>query len=157
MKASREAEYRPYLVSYFEIVRNNIILFTVKNNGKSQAKDITVSFNPEMNATQHEDKIRNILSKSFNKFSLQPQQELKTYIDQIGRYLKNPDFPRSYEVSVRYHHGNTDKQYKDIFRLDIGVYEGLLVLDEKGIAAVVDKLENIGRKADSIASSLKKI
>lgn len=156
MKAGREAEYRPYVVAYFELVRNNIVVFTVKNAGKTEAREISITFEPELNVTDR-DKIRSILTNSFGRFSLQPQQKLTTYIDQISRYLKGGAFPKSYQVKVVYRHGPSGQQYEESFQLDLGVYEGLLVLDEKDIAALVDKLEFIKNKAASIDSSLKKI
>ncbi len=154
MKTAREAEFRPYVVAYFEIVRHIIIRLVVMNSGRSEARDISVIFDPDLQATDGE-KVRNILSHSFTKFSLQPQQELTTYVDQIGRYLADRDFPKSYKVMVRYQCGGTGKSYEDLFNLDLGVYKGLLVLDEKDLPAMVDELRKIKGKATSIADSLR--
>lgn len=156
MKTSREAEYRPYVVAYFELVRHNIILFTVKNNGHSQAREISVIFEPEIKATNG-DKIRRILSSSFGDFSLQPQQLLQTYVDQISRYLNNDQFPSSYKIIVQYKSGDSSQRYEDVYYLDLGVYKGLLVLDDKDIPALVDELRHIKEKTNLVAASLKRL
>lgn len=156
MKTAREAEYRPYVVAYFDILRNNIILLTLKNLGRSQAINVTVEFEPEIEATD-KDKIRGILSRSFKGISLQPQQELTTYIDQVSRYLGNKDFPRAYKALVKYDGSSSAQPYNDMFLLDIGVYEGLLVVDAKDMAALVDELRSINPKVSSMATALKAI
>jgi hypothetical protein len=155
MREARDQETRPYINIYFELVRNSILELVIKNEGRIQANEMNFAFAPDINCTDKE-KLRKILGDNYNNISLHPGGEVRTYFDEVNRYVNSKSFPKVYKVSLSYINSITGIKYTDSIILDLSFYDGLLKIEEKGIPAIVDKLDEINDSLNKIISAFRK-
>lgn len=156
LRDARDEETRPYINIYFELVRNNILQLVIRNEGRTGAIKINFSFNPQIECTDG-DKLRKIISENFCDFPLHPGGEIKTFFDGIDRYFSSGQYPTSYKVSVSNRSAMTDKNYCEEKSLNLSIYEGLLVLDDKGVPAIVDRLDKIAKAVTELITATNKL
>ena len=158
MRATREAESRPYVSVFAEPnrVENDAIDLVVQNFGRTAAHRISLSFQPELQASLPRLKeLCAFLSQGIT--FLAPGARLSTALGSGTNYVK-AGLPLLYEVTLEYSDDSGHHLYRQEQRLDVTQGRGaatVLDMDKKRIveAAVESShaLTSISRKLDRLA------
>lgn len=98
IKEESYLERRPYLIADFNS-DNSELSFILKNIGKSPAKDVKISIEPDIIKFDGYSLNKSIFSKPINFFP--PQKVVETWIERTSKYFdKNPD---EYKVTLNYY------------------------------------------------------
>ena len=156
MKDARDQESAPYVVPYINI-NKHMILFGIKNIGKSVAKNIKIKVEPDLKSSIFGDKIRDLSLIKNGLSSLPPGHELGTMLDVSHIYLNREDFPMSYSVKVSYE-GGLHKEARDYEQvLDLSAYKDIIPDNEMNLDDVVKRLEDLSKYDKKISEELEKI
>jgi len=157
MKESREQETDPYVTVSFDIPYGQfLILLAVKNIGKTIAEDIVITFEPELESSEGKE-INDIPMIKDGISSLPPGGEIKTLFDSTVSYFNNENLPRTYQSTIKYKGGISDRYRTVAQSIDLSAYEGVSFVSEKGMRQLVKEIEKIQKSEDKISKSLKKI
>jgi len=157
MKAGRDQEISPYVITYFDIAYGKrLIYLVIKNIGKTVAKNVKLEFEPKLkNSTG--DKIDNTPLIKEGIGSIPPGYEIKTLFDSAISYFGNEKLPLSYVAKVTYTGGLQGEPRTTQQTLDLSAYKGLRFHDEKGIDELVKEIEKLVRYNEKISKELEKI
>lgn len=131
MRASRVAEFRPRVIVDFDIpYGTSIIELVVKNEGRSLAKNISFSIQPEL----IDSKDRNISSLKMFKdgiSTLISGKEIRQIFDSGPSYLsEDKQYPLIFNVKIEYEDINGNK-YEDEMELDLEIYKWLVFVPKR--------------------------
>jgi hypothetical protein len=97
MRTTREEEYAPYVVVYFDLKDYDIDL-VIKNMGKGFAKDFKVKFETDLQGSS----IKTEIGFLKNGISyIPPEYEIRTAIDRYNMYL-SAKLPLHYTAKIQY-------------------------------------------------------
>jgi hypothetical protein len=119
-----------------------LVYLTVENLGRTMARDVTIHFDKPLTSSLQG---RRELDESplFREPipTLPPGKKIRVLFDEFnGR--TDAGLPLTYDVEVRYHGPTGGKPWKDIYKLDLGMYVGS-ALPPRGIPELVTELEKI--------------
>jgi hypothetical protein len=136
----REEQARPFVIVDFE--PGLVVYLTVENLGRTMAQDVRIQFDKPLKSSldrPHELNESPLFREPIPV--LPPGKKIRVLFDQFSSRVE-ADLPLTYEVDVRYHGPKDRKEWKDIYRLDLGTYLGS-ALPPKGIPELVTEVENI--------------
>lgn len=115
MKTMQEDEIRAYMVVDIEMLEHKAYI-TIKNTGKTPAKNIKIQFIPDIVAVGGFKINEKNFAKPIGYFP--PNRDYRTTIDLGPNFLK-PGMPREYEVELSYELGNTKKVVKESYTINL--------------------------------------
>jgi hypothetical protein len=130
----REEQARPFVIVDFE--PGWLVYLTVENLGRTVARDVVIQFDkPLTSSLQGRRQIDE--SPLFREPipTLPPGKKIRVLFDQYNDRTE-AGLPLVYDVEVRYRGPTRGKPWKDIYRLDLGMYLGS-ALPLKGIPELV--------------------
>jgi hypothetical protein len=121
----REEQARPFVIIDFN-AWSTIIELTIKNIGRTLARDVRFDFTPNL-ATTHDATPGRGKITDLNLFkdgipSLAPSKEIKLFFDQFTERIA-ASLPMTYDVQISYRDGN-GRAYSERTVLDLSMYVG---------------------------------
>jgi hypothetical protein len=140
----REDQARPFVIIDFHPWQT-IIELSIKNIGKTLARDVTFAFDPPLTSTRDDSSGRGKLTK-LNLFqhgipTLAPGREMKLFFDQFPSRLQ-AGLPLTYNVSVSYT-DTVGRRYNDPTVLDLAAYLGTGGIRRDGLHEIHRRLEEL--------------
>ncbi|PTL38126.1 hypothetical protein [Alkalicoccus saliphilus] len=119
MQKSREEENRPYIVVYLRYLNNGGVEFVVKNIGKTLAKNISITSNPDIDYPKERPLSKsNLLNNTISNMA--PDFEYSGLLEKVWDLKdKEGNFP-TYAITVFYI-DTKEKGYKEEYVLDFNV------------------------------------
>lgn len=145
----REAQARPFVIIDLH-PWNTFIDLTIKNIGRTMARDVRFSFDPAVTTTLDSRREGNFAELNLLKdgiASLPPGKEITTLFDQFPDRL-GQELPLTYTASVSYT-GTTGERYSESIVLDLNMYIGTGSITRYG-------LDDMYRVLKEIRDSIKK-
>ena len=141
----REEQARPFVIVDFE--PGFLVYLTVGNLGRTMARDVSIRFDKPLTSSLQG---RRELDESplFREPipALPPSKKIRVLFDQFNDRTE-AKLPLTYGVEVRYRGPTGGKEWKDTYRLDLGMYLGS-ALPPKGIPELVTEVENIRKEME---------
>jgi hypothetical protein len=152
-RRSRQEQSRPFVVVDFEPRRRIAIEIVVTNLGSTMAKDVALTFIPDLESTLDEPnrRVKNVPFLANPIPSLAPAKEHRVLFDEAPK-RRNSDLPGRYEVSVTYV-GHDGHDYTDQQTLDLGVFWNAPLIREKTLHDVWTTLDQMQQSLHGIHSS----
>ncbi|NJD77607.1 MAG: hypothetical protein FIB08_11010 [Candidatus Methanoperedens sp.] len=121
MRATRDQETAPHVVTYFDVPYGEFLMYLViKNLGKAVAKNVKLEFEPRLKNSRGKDiNDTPLIKKGID--SIPPGYEIRTFFDGTVQYFNNNN-PLSYVATVTYTGGIQDKIRITQQILDLSVY-----------------------------------
>jgi hypothetical protein len=140
----REEQARPFVIIDFD-AWGTIIELTIKNVGKTLARDVRFDFAPTLtttrDATSGRGKVMDLNLFKNGIPSLAPSKEIKLFFDQFPARIE-AGLPLTYEVQISYRDGS-DKRYSEPTVLDLSMYIGTGGITRHNIHDVHKRLEEL--------------
>ena len=139
----REEQARPFVIVDFE--PGLVVYLTVENLGRTMARDVRIQFDKPLTSSldrPHELDESPLFRQPIP--ALPPGKKIRVLFDQFDSRVK-ADLPLIYEVGVRYLGPPSSKEWKETYRLDLGMYLGS-AFPPKGIPELVAEVENIRKE-----------
>jgi hypothetical protein len=146
-RRSREDQTRPFVSIDFE-TRKGVIFLVIENVGRTLARNARFKFNPELSGSLDDSKRAEPWSIASLKMfrdgipSLPPRKRLITAMD-IAPQRKPGAYPDVYEVTVDYDSADGKRHYTEPITLDLGVYWGLIRVEQKDVDDIHKRLEEL--------------
>jgi hypothetical protein len=141
----REEQARPFVIVDFE--PGWLVYLTVENLGGTMAQDVSIHFDKPLTSSLQG---RRELDESplFREPipALPPGKKIRVLFDQFSARTQ-ANLPLTYKVEVSYRGPAGRKEFKDTYRLDLGMYVGS-ALPPKGIPELVAEVENIRKEME---------
>ena len=137
MRETRDAQTAPYVFTYFDQVKGQDatkIFLVVKNMGKSMARDVRVTFDPELQNDQTFS-LKHIRQLTKHIPSLPPGGEIRHAFDFTIKYFNaEPPLPRCYKVRATFHGGvkKGERVVEQVISLDSFVGLRINRVEERG-------------------------
>jgi hypothetical protein len=122
----RAEQAQPYVVVDFTISARMYAELTIKNIGTTAARDVTVTFTPQIRSTLIESGRAMLLDSSLIKRgipTLPPGKEYRLMFESMPALYKREDLPRCYEAVVHFA-DSSGKTHEGRFTLDLNTYYG---------------------------------
>lgn len=125
MRETRRAESAPYVILYCTIDCDGIraIIFTIKNIGRTPARDIHFQYKPPLSEITSELPPSPWIKNGFH--SLAPNQEVSTVFANLSDYFKGGSRPGIYNVTVSFKNDH-GVQFESDCIIDIESQRGLI-------------------------------
>ena len=142
----REEQTRPHVVVDMDMQsRPPIINLSVSNIGQTSARDVRISFSPELRSTLDSERKRGESSFLSSVIpTLPPNKKIETIFD-TGPDRFKAELDDVYEAVVRYR-GDAGREYQDTYVLDIGMYYGLEYITPRGLSDIHSELREIRKE-----------
>lgn len=140
-RRTRRQEARAYVVVLFDVHADRMSLpdLAIANLGRTAARDITVSYTPELQSHTWDSPKAEAFFRG-GIAMLAPGQRLATVFDNMSERPK--DWDDRYEAHVAY----TDtfgKRHRETFVLDLGTYRGIHYVDRKSVHHVHEQMKKL--------------
>jgi len=160
IRESRLQENRPYVMAYFDIPYGEVIIyFVIKNVGKSIARNVKLKCEPILKTTR--ENIINFGELDIFKngiTEIPPSYELKTVFDTTINYFDDKkNMPLTFDLKISYCGGLSNELIEYQQALDLRPFKGLMFIKEKGIDALVERVEKIMNSHRNIENAVKHI
>ena len=156
MKESRNQEFAPYVVAYFDIPYGMpFIYLIVRNAGKSVAEDVKLEFQPPLKNSNGE-VINDIPFIKEGIGSIPPESEIKTFFDTAISYFKNKELPLTYTVKVSYSGGLWPATRKKEQIMDLSAFKTAYI-KVKGMHELVKEVEKLVTYNEEVKQKLEKV
>jgi hypothetical protein len=142
----RAAQVRPFVVVDFSF-EQTIIFLTVANIGPTLARNVTLTFTPELSSTLDKTppRLSDLKMLTDGIPSLAPGKTLSTVFDSFpARHGAGLD--QSYDVTIRYQGEPLGETYTDETTLDLGIYINLTRVDRHGLHDIHKQIEKIAKE-----------
>lgn len=151
---ARREEARPFVVVDLFASRASVFRLEVRNIGKTIAKDLTITFDPELESTQDSANaaVRNVPILARGASSLPPEKAHTVLVDSATK-RRTSGLPDTYNVAVAYT-GYDGTRYEDSQVIDFGIYWDTPDLRERDIHDIWHQLEAIKTSLHGINSAL---
>jgi hypothetical protein len=141
----REEQARPFVIVDFE--PGWLVYLTVENLGRTIARDVSIHFDKPLTSSLQG---RRELDESplFREPipALPPGKKIRVLFDQFNDRTE-AKLPLRYDVAVRYRGRSGGKEWKETYRLDLGMYVGS-ALPPKGIPELVAEVESMRKEIE---------
>ncbi len=125
--ATRDAQIAPYIFVYLDQMDgedSTKIFLVVKNAGKGVARDVCISFDPELQPTEGYN-LEHI--KRLTSFipTLPPGEEIRhAFAFTIDYYKAEPALPSAYDVRISYYGGVVEDERTSVQRISMAFFTG---------------------------------
>lgn len=114
---------RPYVIADFGF-RSTILYLHVWNSSQTPARNLRIAVTPPFESNRPDDarKLQRVTGPDFFVPQLAPGREIRWVLDTTPAYYANMALPRSYQVTLTYDDGRSErrkKPYSDVFTLSI--------------------------------------
>ncbi len=141
----REEQARPFVV--VDLEPGFLFYLTVENLGRTMARDVRIQFDKPLESTLQG-------PREFDESplfrepipALPPGKKIRVLFDAFGARV-DANLPLTYEVTLTYGDHSGKRTWKDLYRLDFGMYLGS-ELPRKGLPDVVAELERIRKEIE---------
>lgn len=139
----REEQARPFVIVDFD--PGFLVYLTVENLGRTMAREVSIHFDkPLKSSLPGRSEIDDTPVFREPIPALPPGKKIRVLFDHFdGR--RNAGLPLTYDVELRYRGPVGRKEWRDLYRLDLGMYLGSQ-LPPKGIPELVTEVENLRRE-----------
>jgi hypothetical protein len=149
-RRSREEESRPFVVVDFE-AKKGMFYVVVTNTGRTIARDVRFKFEPALAGTLDREGDNPWSLASLKMFSdgipsLPPGKRIATLFDSSFQRTRE-EWPDAYEVEIEYADASRKRRFSERILLDLGIYWGLMLVEEKGVHDLHKRLEELVREA----------
>lgn len=150
-KRDRDEQDRPFVIGYVELSRiaHSLVELVIENIGRLPAHDVKITFNPNLRSTIFGPNFEQVNEWSALKNGisfLAPGQRMTHLLDSlISRYAADSDFPRLYELTIKYKGGTRARVFTETITLDLGVFYGAHYMTEHTVHDVAGHLEEIAK------------
>lgn len=153
-RTARREQERPFVI--VDIFRSRTVLFRmeIKNIGKTVARDVALTFEPELKSTLDDDnrRVRNVPILARGTPALAPGRSHTLLLDSAPERIKS-DLPNEYDVTVSY--ASFDgHEYTEQHVVDLGVHYSTPDLREHDLHDIWDELDRMRRSLHGIHSAL---
>jgi hypothetical protein len=156
-RRSREDQTRPFVVIDFE-TRKGMIFLAIENVGRTLARNVRFKVTPELSGTlddlnrAHPWSIGNLKMFRDGIPTLAPNKRIVTLMD--SSFQRKPeDYPDVYEVVIEYDSASGRKRYSEPITLDLGIYWGLMRVEQKDVDDIHKRLEELVREVKKWTAS----
>lgn len=154
MEATREQEVAPYVVAYFDLENDASrlpasVFFTIRNEGKTVAKNVKLEFDPPLPTLAYMPKPRNLNALSMIREGIPvmpPGFEIRTT---FGFYTALAEKGMSYKVKISFN-GLHDKPDSAEYILDLSPFSDLLYDVPQGMPQLIEQLKKTYESIDKI-------
>lgn len=153
MKETRDEEYAPYVVIYFDYSKQ-VMELVIKNIGKTIAKNVRLQFDPNLINSQ-EEKFDSLINEKID--SIPPGYEIRSFFDLSHSYFQKKSSPLKYTVKIIYFGNKPEKEILSSYILDLTHLESLLFLESKGMDELVKAVEQSASIQKNIEKSINNI
>jgi hypothetical protein len=151
MQETRDQETAPFIIAYFDIpAESKLIYFVVKNIGRTVAKQVMLTFTPELISSNNNRKFKDIGFIKNGIESMPPNYEIRTLLDTSPAYFSNKELPLKYAVDITYHGGIQTKQRKINLTLDLSANIGVSYISNKNMDNLVTEIEKLVKETREI-------
>lgn len=157
----REEQARPFVVVDFEIDHDGLIYVVVSNLGRTMARDVRLTFNPEPSTSLDKEDdpddppFREAKMLKEGIPSLAPGKRIPAMFDYGMNRAKTKDrYPDVYEVTVEYEDSAGRRLPPETNVLDLGIYWNILRIGGKDVGDIHKSLETIGKHLASFAAPI---
>lgn len=154
MEATREQEVAPYVVAYFDLENEGghlppAVFFTVKNEGRTVAKNVKLEFDPPLPTLAYSPEPRNLNDLRMIKDGIPvmpPGFKIRTT---FGFYPALAEKGMSYKVKISFN-GLRDKPDSSEYVLDLSPFSDLLYDVPQGMPQLIEQLKKTYESIDKI-------
>lgn len=158
IRRTRQDESRPFVVADFE-VKKGMIYLVITNTGRTMARDVRFAFDPALSGTLDDRNRAEPWSLATLKMfrdgipALPPGKRIVTLFD--SSFQRNRDvYPDEYEVTVDYADAAGKRRFSgERIVLDLGIYWGLLRVEEKDADDIHKSLNELVREVKRWSAS----
>lgn len=151
MKLAREMQNKPYIAAYFEVPHSIMINLVIKNIGNGVARDVHLKIDPPLltNGPTPDVAELPLFKNGISYFPPNGEfcQFIGTSVDFFGKDSKRP---LQYNMSVSYCNVEGKPLPDQIIPLDVSVFYGLLVRDEKTLGDLVEEVKRLRQDFSSV-------
>lgn len=155
MRASREGEWRPYvLLQFFLRPNSSAVYLSVRNVGKSAARNVRMVFDKPLVTSRSS--VISDQSMFVNGIAvLPPGAELITFFD-VAFAIFQPQQPyRTWTVEMEYAADQSTEPYHETQILDLECFRGTSLSQEKGAGDIVKELSNATSELKTLSRSMR--
>jgi hypothetical protein len=153
MKATRDQEVAPYVVAYFDVEKKPnllpiIVFFTIKNEGKTAAKNVKLEFDPPLPTLAYAPKPRNLNELSMIKDGIPvmpPGFKIRTT---FGFYTVLAEKGMSYRLKISFDGANKPEHTEYI--LDLSPFSDLLYDAPQEMPQLIEQVKKTHESIDKI-------
>ena len=153
-KKQYKEENKPYIIVELVRIGSSLLDINIENIGKSAAKNIRITFDPNVEISSTGLKINDLKIMNNMKF-LPPSRKISfffgSYLQQGSRSIK-----KEFQVTATYTDLEGDK-YESEFTIDPRDFEGTSTIDRKDIHNVAKSLESINKTLNGLHDSSKRL
>ncbi len=152
MRATRDEESRPYVLLFAERNAVTSLFFdiTLRNFGRTAARDVRLSFDPPLQASRP-DSIERCTFLNEGVSLLPPGSNFRTFFDSSMDYFKE-DRPLRYTVHLRYWDVKKAVSYDETIVLNLDQFRGMTWIGEKNLGTVAKELEKTNEHLKKLVS-----
>jgi hypothetical protein len=153
MKESRDQEFSPYLVAYFDAPDwKPLIYLVIRNVGKSTARDVSLEFDPPL-VNSRGSRIDEMPFVVNGIPAMPPEYEIRHFIDLVHSFFGS-SLPLTYKVKIAYSGGLKSETRTTEQIIDLASWKHLQNVREKGVNELVNEVEKLVRKSNGIEQNL---
>ena len=150
-RQARLDDVAPRFAVYFDSTAALSAVIVVENVGRGTARDVSFTFSPPLQNPKYE--CANLLLDQVQPI-LAPGYQLKHIFGAWPDYLKNPETPKEYEVTVEYEGVENGQSYKVKQVLSCNAVQERLLLEAKGVHHVAEATEKLNDVVQKLCSDL---
>lgn len=153
-KKQYDEENKPYVIVELDRVAPNMLDVVIRNIGKSAAKDIKITFDPNFELQITKVKINDLKILNDLKF-LPPNKKISFF---FGSYLEQGQYSIRKEFKVKAAYSSlTDKTHTSGFILDPRDFEGISNISRKDIHDVAKTLDDINKNLGKLKDASSRV
>jgi hypothetical protein len=160
MAAAREQEAAPYVVAFFELENesNNLptVFFTIKNEGKTAAKNVKLDFDPPLPTLAYSPAPRNLNNLNMVKDGIPvmpPGFKIKTT---FGFYTSLAGKGMSYRLKISFYGLHNEPEFVE-YILDLSPFSDLLYDSPSGMPQLIEQVKKTHDSIDKIRERFNKL
>jgi hypothetical protein len=143
-RRQREESTAPRVTVHFDFLRSWLLHVSLENIGRGVARNVRVTFSPHI--PSRAGAIPRLPVSAETIPILRPGEKFSHFVDSTPSFFSTErNNPRQYLARVSYQDLEGNAVEPEDFPLDLSVYEGMAVFEEKGLNDLVKEVEEIRR------------